>query len=186
MTDPADDRDLSDDAIARHLREGQALEAPPDAVLLRAMAVWRPRAAPATGVAPLVRAAGVLVRRLQAALSHDSGIAPLPLPGLRTAAVATRQLLYSCDGIDIDLRIQPMDHAPARALWRVSGQLLGPLGAGQVTLQSGNWSANCTWNELCEFSFTNVPDGLCLLLLQGEDWEAEIGPFDLRGPAGTP
>lgn len=186
MTQPADDRDLSDDAIVRHLREGQALEAPPDAVLLRAMAVWRPRAAPAPGVAPLVRAAGVLVRRLQAALSHDSGIGPLPLPGLRTTAVATRQLLYSCDGIDIDLRIQPMDGGPARALWRVSGQLLGPLGAGQVTLQCGGWQASSAWNELCEFSFANVPDGLCLLLLQGEDWEAEIGPFDLHGPVGAP
>lgn len=186
MTEPAADRDLSDDAIAHHLREGLTLEAPPDAVLLRAMAVWRPRTAPATGLAPLVRGAGVLVRRLQAALSHDSGIGAQPLPGLRTAVVATRQLLYSCDGIDIDLRIQPMDGGHARALWRVSGQLLGPLGAGQVTLQCGTWRASSAWNELCEFSFTNVPDGLCLLLLQGEDWDAEIGPFDLRGPAGTP
>jgi hypothetical protein len=182
MTNPADASHPSDAAIAHHLRAGRTLEAPPDDVLLRAMAVWRPRAASATAPGPLVRAAGVLVRRLQAALTHDSGLAPVPAPGLRAAATATRQLLYSSDGIDIDLRIQPAD-ASGGPGWRISGQLLGPVGAGQATLQCGDWSASSGWNELCEFSFAPVPGGPCRLLLQGGDWDTEIGPFDLHGPA---
>ncbi|GCL64819.1 hypothetical protein [Pseudaquabacterium pictum] len=180
MTDAADPSDPSDDAIARHLRAGRTLEAPPDAVLLRAMAVWRPRTAAAPAAHPLVRAAGALVRRLQAALSHDTGWAPVPAPGLRSTATAVRQLLYSTNGIDIDLRIQPPD-SRSGAGWQVHGQLLGPVGAGQALLQCGSWSSSSPWNELCEFSFTPVPDGLCVLLLQGVDWETEIGPFDLQG-----
>ena len=180
MTDSAAHRTLTDADIQRHLHEGRAQEAPPDAVLLRAMAVWRPRTAPAAAAGPLVRAASALVRRLQAALQHDTGLTAQPAPGLRTAALATRQLLYSCDGIDIDLRIQPPSDGSANG-WQVSGQLLGPLGTGQATLQCGNWSSSTSWNELCEFNFGPVPDGLCLLLLQGTDWDAEIGPFDLHG-----
>ncbi len=182
MTDPADTRDPSDAAIAHHLRAGRTLEAPPDHVLLRAMAVWRPRTAGATAASPLVRAAGVLVRRLQAALTHDTGFSMVPSPGLRTSATATRQLLYSSGGIDIDLRVQLADTVGGPG-WRVSGQLLGPVGAGQATLQCGNWSASSGWNDLCEFSFAPVPDGPCRLLLQGGDWDTEIGPFDLQGPA---
>ena len=67
--------------------------------------------------------------------------------------------------------------------WRISGQLLGPVGAGQATLQCDNWSASSGWNELCEFSFAPVPGGPCRLLLQGGDGDTEIGPFDLHGPA---
>lgn len=183
MTDAAKPSDLSDADIARHLRDGRALEAPPDAVLLRAMAVWRPRSAAAPAASPLVRAAGVLVRRLQAALRLDTGHGPLPLPGLRSTATATRQLLYSADGIDIDLRIQPA-HSRSGAGWRVQGQLLGPVGTGRALLQCGSWSASSDWNELCEFSFPPVPAGLCVLQLQGADWETEIGPFDLPGADG--
>jgi hypothetical protein len=181
MTDPADDHALTDAAIAQHLRAGRDLEAPPDAVLLRAMAVWRPRAASAPVAATLVRAAGVLVRRLQAALSHDSGLSPGLAPGLRSAVTTPRQLLYSSDGTDIDLRVMSPD-ARTGAGWRITGQLLGPVGTGQAVLHNGNWSGICTWNELCEFSFTDVPQGLCLLLLQGTDWETEIGPFELHVP----
>ena len=47
--------------MARQLRDGRLMEAPPDAVLLRAMAVWRTRGADAPAAGPLVRAAGVLV-----------------------------------------------------------------------------------------------------------------------------
>ena len=89
---------------------------------------------------------------------------------------------YALKGIDIDLRIQPAD-ASGGPGWRISGQLLGPVGAGQATLQCGDWSASSGWNELCEFSFAPVPGGPCRLLLQGGDWDTEIGPFDLHGPA---
>ena len=118
---------------------------------------------------------------MQWGYGHQVG-GPVPAPGLRASATATRQLLYSSDGIDIDLRIQPAD-ASGGPGWRISGQLLGPVGAGQATLQCGNWSASSGWNELCEFSFGPVPGGPCRLLLQGGDWDTEIGPFDLHGPA---
>ena len=183
MTDPVDPSDPSEAAFVHHLRAGRTLEAPPDAVLLRAMAVWRPRGASATAGGPLVRAAGVLVRRLQAALRHDTGFAPVPAAGLRSSATI-RQLLYSTDGIDIDLRIVPPDVRSGTG-WRINGQVLGPISGGQAQLQCGSWSASSAWNDLCEFSFAPVPAGLCVLLLQGADWETEIGPFDLLGPDGT-
>ena len=106
------------------------------------------------------------------------------MPGLRAADNTIRQLLYCSEGIDIDLRIQPPD-SHGGAGWRVNGQVFGPVGAGHALLQCGSWSASSAWNDLCEFSFSTVPSGLCVLLLQGTDWETEIGPFDLFGPDGT-
>ena len=182
MTDATDP---SDDALARHLRAGRALEAPPDSVLLRAMAVWRPRNATALSASPLVRAAGAVVRRLEAVLRLDTGPMLRPMPGLRSSGAATRQLLYSTGAIDIDLRIQPPDSDSGTG-WRVQGQLLGPVGSGQALRQCGSWSASSHWNELCEFSFPPVPAGLCVLQLQGADWETEIGPFDLLGADNRP
>ena len=129
----------------------------------------------------------VLVRRLQAALTHDTGFSMVPAPGLRTSATATRQLLYSSGGIDIDLHVQLADTVGGPG-WRVSGQLLGPVGAGQATLQCGNWSASSGWNDLCEFSFAPVPDGPCRLLLQGGGfallYDADIQPvIQIEGKA---
>lgn len=184
MTAMLPDAQPSDAEIERQLRDGRSLEAPPDAVLLRAMAIWQPRPAAKPATDLLTRAAGAVVRRLRAVLSHDSSTAPLP--ALRSAAIPVRQLLFSTDGHDIDLRISPLtagDDASGHASgWRLSGQVLGPVAAGQAVLRCGPWSAATTWNDLCEFSFAPVPAGPCSLLLQGETWDIEIGPIDLATP----
>lgn len=192
MTAMLPDAQPSDAEIARKLRDGRSLEAPPDAVLLRAMAIWQPRPAAKPATDLLTRAAGAVVRRLQAVLSHDSTTAPLP--ALRSTAIPVRQLLFSADGHDIDLRISALtagDDAGGGSRagttghstgWRLSGQVLGPVAAGQAVLRCGAWSAATTWNELCEFSFAPVPAGPCSLLLQGETWDIEIGPIELGTP----
>jgi hypothetical protein len=180
MTPSPSDTDPDDADIVRNLRAGRALERPPEAVLQRAMGIWRPRGAAAVG-----QAVAALVQRVTAVLRHDSaGLSPLAM-GLRSGPGGTRQLLFSADGHDIDLRLQAEPGAqPPR--WRIEGQLLGPVSSGRVALRCGDWAAETGWNALCEFRFDAVPPGACTLLLLGDGWEITLGPVDLPPLADPP
>lgn len=174
---PADDAiPEDDDALGQGLRASRTLTPPPPAVLARALAVWAPRPAGA-----LSRAAGGAMRWLRAVLQHDSGLVPPQALGLRSSAGGLRQMLFSVQGHDIDLRVMPLDGTlPLQC--RIDGQVLGPSSDGRAILTCGAWHAESAWNELCEFRFSAVPAGTCQLLLRGDDWVIEIGPIDL--PAG--
>lgn len=114
-------------------------------------------------------------RRLLARLSFDSGGLPAHAHGLRSTALAgSRQLLYSTDGRDIDVRVTPVEGSAA---WRISGQVLGPDAAGTAELRAGDAVRSVPWNELCEFVFDGVPGEPCTLVLRGDDWEVELPPF---------
>lgn len=180
MTSSPRDADPDDAEIVHNLRAGRALENPPHAVLQRAMAVWRPR-----GAAAVAQTAAGLVRRITAVLRHDSaGLSPLAM-GLRSGHGDTRQLLFSADGHDIDLRLHAEPGAqPPR--WRIDGQLLGPVSSGRVALRCGNWVCETGWNALCEFRFDAVPPGACSLVLLGDGWEIVLGPVDLPPVADGP
>lgn len=179
MTPSPSDADPDDAEIARALRAGRALENPPDAVLQRAMAVWRPR-----GARAVADAAGALLRRITAVLRIDTAAqSPLAL-GLRAGPPGVRQLLFSAEGHDIDLRLTPQ--AGARpTVWRVDGQLLGPVQDGRITLFCGDWTAETAWNAMCEFRFEAVPPGACSLVLRSADWEIVLGPVDLSAAPGA-
>lgn len=160
--------DLDDDALAQSLHAGrQQLEDAPPALVQRAIDLWQPQAAPASG--PL--------RQLLATLSFDSAAtSPLAL-GLRSGGAASaRQLLFSADGLDVDLRLAPATStAPLR--WTLSGQLLGPDAGATAELKVGGYAARVALDELAEFRFELLPEGECRLTLRSGDWTLELPPF---------
>lgn len=161
-----------DDALAQALHRSRVLEDAPEALIQRAIGVFQPRlpAQPAPG----------LRQRLSAWLSFDSA-AETGLAGLRAGAGPndTRQLLFTADGRDIDLRIAP---AGDGLHWQVSGQVLGPDRAGTAELTAGALNLHTAWDELAEFRFDGVPAGECSLVLRGADWELVLPSFQTADP----
>jgi hypothetical protein len=97
------------------------------------------------------------VRRV-AALSFDS-LTAAPAFGLRSQAGSGRQLIYSTETADIELRVSAENE--------VAGQVLGvTCEHGEVNLAGESFSASATLNELCEFSFGSVPAGTYKISVQ--------------------
>jgi hypothetical protein len=161
-----------DAALERLLRDSRRLEDAPESVIQRAIGVWTARPGAAPGAVP----AGGVLRRLAAALSFDSlGLAP-QAAGVRSAGSdGLRQLLFTADGRDIDLRLERS--ADGRH-WTVSGQVLGPDLQGRALLRGAAFTREASWDELAEFRFDAVPAGAVTLELQGQDWVLEL-PLDL-------
>lgn len=152
-----------DDALAHALHRSRVLEDAPEALIQRAIGVFQARPSP--------QAAPGLRRRLAALLSFDSAtLAGGQALGLRAGADMgeTRQLLFSAEGRDVDLRITP---AADGRHWQVSGQVLGPDVSGTAELSVAGMQLQTAWNELAEFSFDGVPAGDCSLVLRSADWE---------------
>ena len=121
---------LSDDEFS-HLVQRAVRELPdaPPAFLRAALALCpahSPLAVAATSFAALAKA---VARRISATVTFDSWAAPTLASGMRSAQVATRHLLYSAQGRDIDLRI-----APSAEFFSMAGQILGPDEVGMVEL----------------------------------------------------
>jgi len=115
---------LSDDEFAHLAQRASRLPDAPAALVRAAMALWPPQ--PRVSVGEVLRSAARLV---EAALRFDNWALPAAGLGLRDAGGATRHLLYSARGRDVDLRISPAaDH------FALSGQILGPDEAGAVEL----------------------------------------------------
>jgi hypothetical protein len=162
-----------DDTLQRRLRDSRQLEDAPEHLIQRAIDLWQPRAAAAT--------AGGALRRWIATLRFDSAAGDNLALGLRASgASATRQMLFSAEGRDIDLRLEPL----ADRTWRISGQVLGPDAAGIAELRCGDAvPQQVAWNELSEFEFEPVATGVCALTLRADGWEIGFPSFDLaRGP----
>lgn len=164
-----------DAALERLLRDSRRLEDAPESVIQRAIGVWTARPGAGPGAVP---ACGVL-RRLAAALSFDSLGQALQAAGVRSlGSDGVRQLLFTADGRDIDLRVAP---AADGRHWRLSGQVLGPDEGGSAALRCGSLQADAAWNDLAEFHFDAVPAGTCELTLRGSDWELALPAFDIPG-----
>jgi hypothetical protein len=162
-----------DDTLQRRLRDSRQLDDAPEHLIQRAIDLWQPRAAAAT--------AGGALRRWIATLRLDSADGGNLALGLRaSSASATRQMLFSAEGRDIDLRLEPL----ADRRWRISGQVLGPDVAGVAELRCGDAAPQqVAWNELSEFEFEPVATGVCALTLRADSWEISVPSFDLaRGP----
>jgi hypothetical protein len=92
-----------------------------------------------------------LAQRVIAALSFDS-LTAAPAFGLRSQSSGGRQLLYTAETADIELRVSPENE--------VAGQILGATcDYGEVNLESESFSATARLNEVCEFSLGFVPAG---------------------------
>jgi hypothetical protein len=121
------------------------LQAPPAYVTQRALQVFRPAERPVSDLQ-----AGV--RSLVALLRFDSGLTPSH--GMRSGPGQDRQLFYTVDEFDIDVRL-----VPGGGEWRVEGQLLGGSAAGTAELVGANHHYRGELNGLGEFGFAGVrPD----------------------------
>jgi hypothetical protein len=165
---------LDDEELAQALRASRQLEDAPEAAIQRAIDLW-----PGRTRVP-VRPAGAWAR-LGAVLRFDSAASDHLALGLRGAAGTElqpkRQWLFTAGEHDVDLRAAPAAVGP---LWTLSGQILGPQGAGTATLRSADDAAAATpartvpWNEWAEFHFDELPPGKYLLRLSGPEGELEL------------
>ena len=115
-----------------------------------------------------------LLKRLFASLSFDS-LRAEPVFGFRSGRAETRQLIFSAEDIDLDLRITPLGDR-----WNVSGQVLGAECArGAVQMQSETATESACLNELCEFTLTPVSSGSYHLRLRLEDVQIEFPEIEL-------
>jgi anti-sigma factor RsiW len=137
----------------------------PDYVLNRALRLIRP-------VVPAARQPDLL-QRIRAFLRFDSLHQALA-PGMRADATPLRQMLYTADACDIDLRI-----APAGDQLRLSGQILGSDESGVVIVQNNQTTVEVPLNDLSEFSLPLIPAGVYTLTVRLNTFELVIEGLDL-------
>ena len=170
---------LSDDEWAALLRHALSQPDAPAHLVQQALDLWRrrpPAAAPGTP----------LLARFVAALAFDSwSVQPLAA-GMRALPSQVRQLLFTAEACDIDLRV-----APAGTAYELSGQLLGapevlpaslagrvevrPFGRGEPTLYAA------ALDDCAEFRFPGLVRGTYQVTLHLDRGEialplVEIGP----------
>lgn len=125
---------------------------------------------------PFASAKPSALSRILAALTFDS-LTAAPAYGLRSQAGSGRQLVYSTEAVDIDVRVSEENDE-----WHIAGQVPGLLcTGGQVDLEGDNFSSKAQLNELCEFAFSSVPEGTYKLAIHLPDVIIEIPPLEL-GP----
>jgi hypothetical protein len=169
---------LSDHELLCELRRADdALPDAPPALLRAAIDLWR-----ATPASPSVAAAAVgLLRRLTALLSFDSWAAPLALQGMRSLRSPTRQLLFSADHRDIDLRV-----TPTADVFSIKGQVLGPDTAGSIELLAqgtGEAAAHgVQLDALGEFHIDGVRRGSYVMTLRLNGDEIVLPALDVGAP----
>jgi len=116
-----------------------------------------------------------LKRRILAALSFDSNMNQAPAFGVRSGQSGARQLIYSAEENDIDIRTTLHGN-----MWIVSGQILrDDCSGGRVEIKGVNGSATAIINELCEFTLPEVPSGDYFLRVHMADVEVEVPELEL-------
>ena len=114
--------------------------------------------------------------RILAALTFDS-LTAAPAYGLRSEAGSGRQLVYSTENVDIDVRVSAENDN-----WQIEGQVPGSLcDTGEVNLESEAFSATTKLTELCEFSFSSIPAGTYRLAVHLHNVIIETPPLEI-GP----
>jgi hypothetical protein len=114
------------------------------------------------------------VRRIVAILTFDSRHARRTF-GIRSLHTASRQMLYSAEETDVDLRITVQNEECILA-----GQVIRQHCAGGVVHISGAaGSAEASLNDLCEFTLEAIPLGNYLLRIRMQDLEIEIPELEL-------
>jgi len=173
--DPASDplKQLTDDELLARLPAAAALPDAPQAWMQRAIEAWR-----SPVEAPLAEAGRALRERVQAWLRFDSWAAAPLAAGLRsTGTSATRQLVFSAEGRDVDLRIAPAEGGR----FSVSGQVLGPDERGTVLLahEGGPAAHETALDDFGEFHLEDVEPGRYRLSLALPSQVLELPVFDI-------
>ena len=116
------------------------------------------------------------LRRLTAALSFDS-LNMAPAFGVRSGQAAPRQLIYSAEDKDIDLRL-----TFSNEMWVVTGQVLREdCVEGRVEIAGAGGVRSAALNETCEFVLPAVSPGNYLLRVSMPDVLIEIPQLELKG-----
>lgn len=115
------------------------------------------------------------LRRVVATLIFDSRKS-MPVFGMRSVRSSSRQLLYSAQQTDLDLRITIQNDECI-----VAGQVIreGYVG-GLVEISGPTGSAEASLNELCEFTLPALPIGYYSLKVRMSDVEIEIPELELK------
>jgi hypothetical protein len=172
--------ELSDDELAHWAHRALALPDAPAHWIQRAIALQPAAAGPQ---ASLLETLAAGLRLVVATLSFDSWAAPALAPSMRSGSGATRHLLFSAAGRDLDLRISPDADG-----YTVSGQILGPDESGSVTLdhvpQDGAAPATrrVEVDTLGEFRLAGLSAGTCTLNFLLGDERVTLPPIELGDP----
>ena len=115
------------------------------------------------------------IRRIIAVLTFDSRQVRSAF-GMRSIRSASRQLLYSAQETDLDLRISVQNEECI-----LSGQIIREgCHGGLVEISGATGSAAAALNELCEFTLPPIPVGNYSLKVRMPDVEIEIPELDLK------
>ena len=187
LADLAEERTATSAAAQEHLATcticSDQLNAIKQAISLMRSDTYEDAPGPLVEHARNIFRAGVALARepsflklVRATLTFDS-LTSAPAFGLRSQASAGRQLIYSAETADIDVRVSRNNEE-----WQISGQVLGSVcTSGDVDLESENFSASAKLNELCEFSFNAVPAGAYKISVRLPEFLVETPPLEL-GP----
>ena len=133
----------------------------PRDVLLSAIKIFSPAQSP--------------LRRIVAILTFDSRHSA-PAFGMRSVRTPSRQMLYSAQETDLDLRVTVQNDECI-----LSGQVMREgCEGGVVEISSATGSSKATLNDLCEFTLPAVPVGNYSLTLRMLDIEIEIPELELK------
>lgn len=117
----------------------------------------------------------VPLRRIIASLIFDSRNAG-PAFGVRSLPAASRQMLYSAEELDLELRITVQNDECILA-----GQVIGEgCAEGQIEISGVAGRSKATLNELCEFTLPPIPAGKYSLTVRMLDREIEIPELELK------
>lgn len=115
------------------------------------------------------------LRRIVALLTFDSRNAG-PVFGVRSLHAASRQMLYSAEEIDLELRITLQNDECILA-----GQVIGEgCVEGHVEIAGVAGRSKATLNEVCEFTLPPIPPGNYSLTVRMLDREIEIPELELK------
>lgn len=117
----------------------------------------------------------VPLRRIIALLTFDSHSTG-PAFGVRSLPSASRQMLYSAEEIDLELRITVQNDE-----YVLAGQVIGEGCAdGHVEISGVAARSKATLNEVCEFALPPIPPGNYSLTVRIVDREIEIPELELK------
>ena len=115
------------------------------------------------------------LRHIIAILTFDSRHAG-PAYGMRSLRSASRQLLYSAQETDVDLRITVQNDECIVAGQVIRADCVG----GQVEISGDAGSATAKLNEVCEFTLPAIPLGNYSLRVKMPDVQIEIPELELK------
>lgn len=115
------------------------------------------------------------LRRIVALLSFDSRSAG-PAFGVRSIPAASRQMVYSAEDTDLELRITVQNGECILA-----GQVIGEgCAQGHVEISGVAGRSEATLNEVCEFTLPPLPVGNYSLTVKLLDLQIEIPELELK------